>query len=352
MMRDPHVLYFHENHIRRIAVFRALYLGDMLCIIPAIRALRKAYPDAEITLIGLPWQQEFVDRFSAYFDRFIAFPGWPGLPEQTIDPHRVTVFLAAIQDKKFDLVLQWQGNGSITNSMVGLWGAKHIAGLRRENEYCPDEALFPVSEDSDHEVLRFFKVIQALNIPEQGSDLEFPILDDEWSQSNTIARALTLAAGAYVCIHPGARDPKRRWSVENFAAVADHLKCLGFEILLTGSGQELELLDRLESRMHVSSLNLVRRAGHVSMGVLAALVKNSALLVSNDTGISHVAAAIGVPSVVIFSRYSDPGRWRPLNEAIHSIVPAGRAETVDEVMNIVLQKLGSIPRASLLLHQK
>lgn len=65
----------------RIAIFRALYLGDMLCSIPAVRAIRTAYPDAEIHLIGLPWQRDFVSPFDGYFNHFIEFPGWPDLPE-------------------------------------------------------------------------------------------------------------------------------------------------------------------------------------------------------------------------------------------------------------------------------
>jgi ADP-heptose:LPS heptosyltransferase len=96
----------------------------MLCAIPAIKALRFAYPDAQITLIGLPWAKSLTERFSHYFDEFIQFPGYPGLPEQKLDPKAFTTFLSEVQSRKFDLAIQMQGNGSVINPMVELFGAK------------------------------------------------------------------------------------------------------------------------------------------------------------------------------------------------------------------------------------
>ncbi|HEX5497698.1 MAG TPA: hypothetical protein VFX03_00665, partial [Thermomicrobiales bacterium] len=63
---------------RRIAVFRALALGDLLCATAALRALRGRFPCAEIALIGLPWSAALAERLDT-IDRVIPFPGWPGI---------------------------------------------------------------------------------------------------------------------------------------------------------------------------------------------------------------------------------------------------------------------------------
>src|SRR5205809_3567810 len=104
-----------ETKNPKIAIFRALQLGDMLCAVPAIRALRHAYPQADIALIGLPWAESFVQRFKDYIDRFIVFPGYPGLPEQPFSQPEWDRFVTNMQQEQFDCILQMQGNGTIVN---------------------------------------------------------------------------------------------------------------------------------------------------------------------------------------------------------------------------------------------
>src|SRR5689334_1570350 len=87
---------------RKVALLRASRIGDFLCATPAIRALRAALPDAEITMITLPMLRDLVER-SPHLDRFVAFPGFPGVAEQLFDASRATAFFAAMQAERFDL---------------------------------------------------------------------------------------------------------------------------------------------------------------------------------------------------------------------------------------------------------
>jgi ADP-heptose:LPS heptosyltransferase len=196
-----------------------------------------------------------------------------------------------------------------------------------------------VSEDDEHEVLRFLKLADALNIPRQGDHLEFPISSFEQKKVLDLLHSNGIAEGRYVCLHPGARDPKRRWPAEYFARLADKLSGEGCTILLTGSDEERGLLQQVTSLMKLDAINTVEAFGHLELGVLAALIHFSVGLVSNDTGVSHIAAALDVPSVIIFSQHSVPSRWAPLDASNHAIVLPEYAQDFDTVYNVVLRQI-------------
>src|SRR5689334_22434273 len=108
------------DDVRTIAILRALVLGDMLCAVPTFRSIRHRFPDARITLIGLPWAREFVDRFGAYVDDFVEFAGFPGIPERDVDPARIVASITELQARRFDLAIQLQASGYSSNGFVAL----------------------------------------------------------------------------------------------------------------------------------------------------------------------------------------------------------------------------------------
>jgi ADP-heptose:LPS heptosyltransferase len=333
--------------LRKVAIFRALYLGDMMCIIPTVRAIRKAYPHAEITLIGLPWQTQFVKRFSKYFNEFMEFPGWHGLPEQEPNEDKIATFLAEVRSRKFDIVFQMQGNGMATNEMCMLWGANLVVGLKSTNVEAEIPEFFPSSDDTDHEVLRFLKLLRPMGIPEDGVELEFPFFESEIEAFKPVRTLLAVDENPYVCIHPGARDPRRRWPTENFAYVANRLHEQGFKIVITGSAQEADLMAALEEKL-LHSVNIIKELGDVDLGMLACIIKHSSLLVSNDTGVSHLASALYTPSVIIFSQYSLMERWAPLDPTLHQVVPFEKAKDPAHVFIVAQDLLQTLKHKSLL----
>jgi ADP-heptose:LPS heptosyltransferase len=314
---------------QRIAILRALQLGDLLCAVPAFRALRAALPGAHITLIGLPWARNFADRFGRYFDAFLEFPGYPGLPERPVDVRLLPGFLAAAQRERFDLALQMHGCGTITNALVVALGAARTAGFFQMGEYCPDPARFLPYPPSVPEVWRHLRLLDFLGIPLQGEDLEFPLAEKDFAALDAIAGTRELRKGAYACVHPGARAVLRRWPPEDFAAVADALAAWGLRVVLTGSAEERDLTAAVVRTMRAPALDL---AGRTSLGALAALLAGARLLVCNDTGVSHLAAALRVPSVVVLHRRSELEGWPPLNRQLHRAVAGVCGVTVAAVL--------------------
>jgi ADP-heptose:LPS heptosyltransferase len=310
----------------RIGVLRALMLGDLLCAVPALRALRGAFPQADVTLVGLAWAHEFADRFPHYLNAFLELPGFPGLPERPVNVRALAAMLADAQAREFDLVLQLHGSGEASNVLAVLLGGRRTAGFYRPDGYCPDPETFIPYPDGIPEPLRLLRAVEALGAPPAGEQLEFPVREDDRRELDSITAFRRVRATPYAVVHPGARLEVRRWTAEGFAAVADGLVRRGLSIVLTGSAAERTLTRAVADAMDAPAVDL---AGQTSLGALAALLDGARIVVCNDTGVSHLAAAVGAPSVVVFTT-SDQTRWAPLDVRRHRAVQAalGQADGV------------------------
>jgi ADP-heptose:LPS heptosyltransferase len=292
-----------------IALFRALQLGDMLCAVPAMRALRHAFPQADIALIGLPWANTFVQRFNHYLNRHI---GYPGLPEQPFSESGWMSFVDTMQQEQFDCIIQMQGNGTIVNQMLQKLYAKQLAGFHR-HDCRMDPQNFLEYPENEHEVMRHLLLMKHLGVKEEGVQLEFPISEQEEAALQQIAPFV--GEQPYVCIHPGSRSTDRQWQPAYFAALGDHCAEHGYRVVLTGTANESYLTDYVANLMTHKPVNL---AGKTGLGVVAALIEHAHLLIANCTGVSHIAAATRTPSIII-SMDGEPHRWGPMNRALHHV---------------------------------
>ena len=305
-----------EAPIERIVVFRALMLGDLLCAVPALRALRHGYPDAEITLVGLPQMRTLAQRLDC-IDRYVDFPGWPGLPEIAPDVRALPDFLAQLQARRVDLALQLHGSGGVSNPLLACFGARHTAGFVGHGAWTPeaDRRWYVPWPERGHEIDRLLALTDHLGLERQGRQLDFPLRDEDHAELAGVWPEVA-SGRPYVCVHAGAQLPSRRWPLERFAAVADRIAESGRTVVLTGGPLEAPLVDRLAAVMQAPSVNLV---GRTSLWTLGALVAGAERVVCNDTGVSHIAAALQVPSVVV-SCGADVARWAPLDRDLHTVL--------------------------------
>jgi ADP-heptose:LPS heptosyltransferase len=314
MHRRP---FLQRHDLSSVVVFRALQLGDMLCAVPALRALRAAVPRAHIALAGLPWAQQFADRFSGYIDEFIPFPGHPLLPEQPVQHEGLARFYTSLCARKFELAIQLHGSGDVSNDIVNGFGARATAGYCRGEPVVRDRSILLPYPETGAEPERLLRLMEALGAEPAGMHLEFPLSPQDEEELDASGLAEDLRGAPYFCIHPGARQRDKCWPPRQFAEVGDRLAAeFGLRPVLTGSASESDLTAEVAAHMHHKPVNA---AAPISIGAMAVLMRKASLLLCNDTGVSHIAAGLKLKSVVVFSK-ADIARWAPLDRHSHRCI--------------------------------
>ena len=334
----------------RVAILRALPgVGDLLCAVPSFRAVRSRYPHGRIVLVGLATSGWFVDRYPDLVDDLLPLEGVEGLPEVVPDPAAAARFARRARAASFDLALQLHGNGAVTNRIMRTLGADRTVGAHRIEDPRPTwpSIVYP---DREPEVARMLAVVAAAGCPPRGQHLDLRVTPAERAEADGLLDEVATVGRTFVCVHPGASRSERRWPAERFRDVADHLAERGHTVVVTGTASEADVTSAVADRGRHVDLT-----GRTSIGVLGAVYQRSALVVTNDTGASHVAAAVRAPSVVVAGG-DEPERWAPADHERHRLVArsADRWPSLEEVISVVDAQLarpsagvhepGAVPR--------
>lgn len=279
-------------------VLRALGLGDLLTAVPALRALRRAFP-AHHLVLAAPAALEPLARLSGAVDE-VADVG----PLEPLPPRLHGA----------DVAVNLHGRGPQSTAVLQAARPRRLiawgAGWR------PDE----------HEVARWCRLLEENGIPADPSDLRLP------------APGPPPFAGRPLLVHPGAASPARRWPVERFAEV---VRAAGADAVVTAGPGEESLAARVGAPV-LANLPLTE---------LAAAVAGARAVLCGDTGVSHLATAMGTPSVTLFGP-TPPSLWGPPPSPRHRVLwrgrtgdPHGRAPDPGLLDITVAEVLGELRRA-------
>lgn len=273
-----------------VAVLRALGLGDLLTAVPALRALRAALPGHELVLAAPERLAEAVRAIGAV-DRLLPAhaPGrgvpaalpWTGPPP--------------------DLAVDLHGCGPPSRLL--------LAGLRprRMFVFAPPGAPGPRWRADEHERDRWCRLLRWYGLHADPGDLALP------------APAEASPAPGAVVLHPGADAAARRWPAERFAAVGRALAADGHRVVIVAGRGEGPLARRVAEYAGLGPGAVAGGAQDLSFGRLAAVVAHARCVVAGDSGVAHLASALGTPSVVLFGPVA-PRLWGPPRSGPHRVL--------------------------------
>lgn len=308
---------------RRILAVRLDNLGDVLMTTPALRALRQ--PGRHITLLASA-AGATVAPFVPEIDEVIA-AAMPWLPNAPTDPEILLETVAALRAEEFDaaVIFTVYSQSSLPAAFL-CW----LAGIPlrlahcRENPYHLLSDWVPDPEPHDllrHEVRRQLDLVATVGCTTSNERLSFQICPEDAAQAIAkLRRAGIDPEKRWIVVHPGASAPSRRYPEEHFAAVANRLaEAPRLQLVFTGEAADRPLIDAIMARAGRPAASL---AGTVSLGELGAVIAPAALLIANNTGPIHIAAALGTPVVDLYALTNPQhGPWRVPSRVLYHDVP-------------------------------
>lgn len=311
---------------RAIVVFSPGHLGDVLHVVPMLKALRSAKPKIKIIWLVGPWSEALARRFDEISAEIRVFgPNLPNFTRKNPNFRQNAWF-----QWKFALELRKIGVETLIGPLdgVGRFLANAICpklwigmGDRRPPRVLREiQTIAQPYEKDRYEADAWCGLLKPLGIEETADRLEYEVKPGENAAAEAYLRAEGVDLGCpLVLIAPGSGWSGKNWLPERFAEVAEWLKAeKGVQIAWVGAPGEENLVPEAQK----GDLNWV---GRTTIPLLAAIMAKSQLFIGNDAGLLHFAAAVGLPTVSIWGPTS-PGKWGPKGPIHRQIRKVERCE--------------------------
>ena len=316
---------YYKGHIdlatsspKKILVIRLDHIGDVLLTTPAIRALRRKWPDSEIDVVVGPWS-ELILRNNTDVDNLLVYraPWFDRKKKRGFGVRSLFGQAVKLQTKKYDLAVDFRGDfrnillmflariplrigydiggGGVllTHTFTYQWNAhtldKNLNILKPVVPPVTDRKMILDVNNDDINFVRSY-------LEEKGVDLKMPI----------------------VGIHPGAGTKAKLWINNRFSRLIDWIidKYPDCQVVVTGSSDESYMIEQITSQLRHKALNL---AGDLTLSRLVALISQLDVLIAVDSAPIHIAGALDIPTVSIFSGTNRMNEWKPENEFVCGI---------------------------------
>lgn len=288
----------------RILIVKLGAIGDVVYTLPLLDRLRAALPNAYIAWAVEPKAAPIVAGHPQ-LDRVLIF-------ERRRGAHGLVSLVRAVRTARFDLVLDLQR--ILKSGLVArLSGARHLVGFDRDRakelSYLLTNERVPAATDVRHMVEQYLDFARYLGAPERAVSFRFP------------AAYSAVGPASDVAIGIGAGKAANRWTAAAWARLIEHLSAAGLRVTLTGGGA----IDR-ELAGEIARLTMAPRddrVGTTTIPETAAVIRGSRLYVGLDSGMTHLACALGHPVIAIYGAADErrTGPWGPRARVVRARPP-------------------------------
>jgi len=298
------------SDVRKVLVVRLRSIGDTVLATPSLFALKRFLPNARVDILVEDWVAPVLDNHP-HLDNVIVLERG-GLMARA----RVA---RELRGANYDVVYNLHG-GTTATFLTRATGARHRVGFKSyqygqlHNHQAPSPLLI-WEQQKTHSVEQQLALLGWTGVPV--TDRPRTSLGISPKAAENVDRLLNeagLSEQNIALIHPAAAFATKQWATQNFARVVEFLADRGFRSVAIAATNEQPLLDQLRSETSAKVVTLA-----LSLPEVTALAARSQLFVGNDSGIAHIAAAVGTPSVVVFGS-SNIAHWRPWNTAPAEVV--------------------------------
>jgi lipopolysaccharide heptosyltransferase II len=316
------------RHARNVLCVRLDAMGDVLMTTPALRAVRETRPDRRVTLLTSPSGAEAASLVPSVDDVIVYDAPWMKATTPRGDPGPDLTMIGRLARGRFDaaVIFTVYSQNPLPAAMLG-----YLAGIPLRLAHCRENPYQLLTDwvaepEPDrlvrHEVRRQLDLVSAVGLRTDDERMAIRIPGRAALRVDALLEAIDLGPGRrWVVIHPGSTAPSRRYPPEGFAEVARRLvRDHGLRVVFTGGPSEREEVEAI--RLGMGGEPSISLAGELDLAGLAALLARAPLLVSNNTGPVHVAAAVGTPVVDLYA-LTNPQHtpWGVPNRVLNRDVP-------------------------------
>lgn len=311
----------------KILIVKLSAIGDVIHTLPALTALRRHYPNAQIDWLVESAAADLVQDHAA-LNRVLIWRRWEFV--RLLKTGRISSavglflrLLLQLRDTRYDLILDFQA--LLKSSLwISLARGRRKVGFGPGMEHSEKSHLFlneriPAVSMEIHALDRGLVLLKALGLPDRPVRYDLPVaVEDEKAAHHLLTSKGLRPEEPFVAINPAAKWPTKLWAPERFRELAERLLKENFRVVFTGSREDQALMDDIAGGFGAS---VVRMDGQTTLRVLAAIYRSANVVVSTDTGPMHLAAAVGTPVVALFGPTA-PWRTGPYGQG-HRVLRAG-----------------------------